>query len=365
MDGLPQQTALWLTHSSQVRLPVALIVSKHTAHLMNGETSIVNKIDSIRHQVYQRYNSVEGILVASEHAIAELYRMLEESPDPEISHLLAETQERRAILLEKTLGLATARAIGDWEYALSRLQWLVVNGYEKVLDDSTGENRSTLDILEETRTRAREWSREKAPIYMRRARDLLPIAPIAAINYLDKARKFPELPRDIALDIDDLHAAASELLDTQHQQTATPIRFSALIQLLNRKVETLTEEQAATQDHLQQLRTDVLGHIAGIELQIAQVVSTLNQGNLESLRLVVRALDEGKVARAECIAILEVIHRIMKGLQGKNTPAPEVICAVDKYISDVQLEAGHKLKVTIPIVPFLLEYEGELQLVLS
>ncbi|MEA5470353.1 hypothetical protein [Spirulina sp. 06S082] len=42
--------------------------------------------------------------------------------------------------------------------------------------------------------------------------------------------------------------------------------------------------------------------------------------------------------------------------------APNQQNSIDKVLKNPELDAKHKLKVVIPIIPFVLEYEGELEL---
>lgn len=323
---------------------------------------ISEKLHRLTLQIRREYHSPQGHLAALENAIAELLKIAEVSPDPDVAHLLAEAREQRAMIAQRTrVIITTPMAIGEWNYVIEQMESLIRQGITEFVDDA-GEKRDTIETLMLARKNASEWSRRKAHEYMLRARDLLPVAPIAALNYLNKIREFPLLPNAIVRDVEDLVSAANELVKNQQGNSQNPIRFAAMIQLLNRKVDALNENQQASRLQIDQLRASVLERIAGVEIAMVQVVNSLDENALKSLNLVAQAIEEGKIAREECLTILDAIHRTLKGLRASNKPMPEVAKVIEGYVSETKVDATHRLKVIIPIIPFLLDYEGELDL---
>lgn len=327
---------------------------------MSDNTS--EKLRQISSQIRRSYHSTEGHMAALDNAIAELLRMVEISPDPDVAHLLAEAREQRTLVAQRTrVFITTPMAMGEWNYIIKEMGSLIQQGYSEFVDD-VGQTRDTFEMLCRAKKEASEWSRKKAHVYMSRARDLLPIAPVAALNYLNKIREFPELPDEIILDVEDLVTAANELIKDHNDNPQDPIRFAAMIHLLSHKMDALNENQLASHSQIEQLRAKVLEKMAGIEIVMMQVVNSLDENGLRSLSLVTQAIDEGKIAREESLTMLDAIYRTLKNLRASNRPIPEIMKPVEAYISDAKVDAAHRLKVTIPIIPFLLDYEGELDL---
>lgn len=324
--------------------------------------NLSEKIGQISSQIRRRYHSTEGHLAALDHAIAELLKLAEISPDPDVTHLLAEAREQRILVSQRTtVYITTPEAMGDWVYIIKEMESLLAQGYMEFVDD-VGRTHATYEMLYRAKQNASDWSRKKAIEYMSRARDLLPIAPLAALNYLNKIHEFPELPQEIDLDVQDMVSAANELLKTHQDNEQDPIRFAAMIHLINNKVDLLNKNQHASSLQIEQLRSRVLEKIAGIEIAMVQVVKSLDENGLESLSLVAQAIDDGKIAREECITILNTIYRTIRSLRANNKPVPEVTKAIETYVGDAKVDATHRLKITVPIIPLLLDYEGELDL---
>jgi len=94
---------------------------------------------------------------------------------------------------------------------------------------------------------------------------------------------------------------------------------------------------------------------------IATFVERLGQSQLTILQTTLDALETDRLAEAEMHQTLNAIHDTLAALQQQNVSVPglqEVVEAIEALTPGVK----HKLKLTLPIIPTLLSYEGELEL---
>ena len=92
--------------------------------------------------------------------------------------------------------------------------------------------------------------------------------------------------------------------------------------------------------------------------QVAIYEDLLNQLDATQLALTQKlqdALDTNQVSEPQIQQMLAVLEERIPSL-------PPSQAAIAEVIKDPELDAKHKLKVTLPIVPMLVEYEGELEL---
>lgn len=86
--------------------------------------------------------------------------------------------------------------------------------------------------------------------------------------------------------------------------------------------------------------------------------SSIQPLDLSQLHLVKTLLD---AVEANQISELE-IQRMLTPLEDRISTLPPSQASIAEIIRDPQLDARHKIKITLPIIPFLVDYEGELEL---
>ena len=89
---------------------------------------------------------------------------------------------------------------------------------------------------------------------------------------------------------------------------------------------------------------------------INSITKQLNQTQLVLTENLLQALDNNMVSEPEMQQMLAVLDERLPCLP------PSQAAIAEKIIKDPELDAKHKLKVTLPIIPMLVEYEGELEL---
>ncbi len=125
---------------------------------------------------------------------------------------------------------------------------------------------------------------------------------------------------------------------------------------MNAKLNFLLTGQNAISENLNQMRKTLLNRYDGAEKAIiAAVAEHLDQTQLAVTQILLDALEANQISEPEMQQMLAMLEERLPSL-------PPSQSAVAEIIKDPQLDAKHKLKVTLPIVPFLVDYEGELEL---
>ncbi|HAZ47288.1 MAG TPA: hypothetical protein DCZ55_23250 [Cyanobacteria bacterium UBA11371] len=112
-----------------------------------------------------------------------------------------------------------------------------------------------------------------------------------------------------------------------------------------------------------ELRRTLLARYAATEQSIvAAIAEQLNQNQLVTVQAMLDALETNRISEAEIQQLLTGIQEMLSVVEAKKLALPPVKEEVAEVINHPALDAKHKLKVSIPIIPFLLDYEGELEL---
>jgi len=137
---------------------------------------------------------------------------------------------------------------------------------------------------------------------------------------------------------------------------------------MDAKLDALLEGQEAIRDDLVALRRTVLDRFdAGERALIAAWVERLDQAQLETVATVLEAIDAGTIPTRELEETLVAVRAALTELREGGTPLEERLPpgAVERLAEAVdapRLDVRHKLKVALPIIPWLLSYEGEIEL---
>ena len=112
-----------------------------------------------------------------------------------------------------------------------------------------------------------------------------------------------------------------------------------------------------------ELRQTLLAHYAATEQTIvAAMTEQLSQNQLVTVQAVLDALEADRISEAEMQQFLTGIQQMLAVLEEKRVALPPGKEEIARVINAPALNARHKLKVSLPIIPFLLDYEGELEL---
>lgn len=131
---------------------------------------------------------------------------------------------------------------------------------------------------------------------------------------------------------------------------------------LGTKLDVLLDGQVATRDDLHNLQQALLTDYAAREQTIvAAITEQLNQAQLSIVQTVLDAMKADQLSDAEMRPVVDAVQETLPVLQerGDSLPGQQ---AVAEAIGDPTLDVKHKLKITLPIIPLVLAYEGELEL---
>ncbi len=128
------------------------------------------------------------------------------------------------------------------------------------------------------------------------------------------------------------------------------------LQEMNAKLNILLSSQVAIYENLDQMRQDLLLRYNTTEqAMIKAVAQQLARNQLVLTQNLLDALEGNQVSEQQMQQMLALLEEQVPTL-------PPSQAAVAEIIKAPELDAKHKLKVTLPLVPFLVDYEGELEL---
>lgn len=91
---------------------------------------------------------------------------------------------------------------------------------------------------------------------------------------------------------------------------------------------------------------------------VGQIIDQLNQNQLRLTHNILNRLEIDKVTTAEAEEALALVEQRLASL----TALPSIPLELTQVVKNPNLDARHRLKVCIPIIPLLLDYEGEIEL---
>ena len=118
-------------------------------------------------------------------------------------------------------------------------------------------------------------------------------------------------------------------------------------------------------DALEAVRDELVTRIdAASYCVVSAIVGKLSQDRIEELDEVVRALEEQRLSQREMMDLLSLAHTaLLEARQRKLVPGTsQAVSELVEMVEAPHLDVAHKLKLTVPIIPLLLDYEAEVQL---
>ena len=140
------------------------------------------------------------------------------------------------------------------------------------------------------------------------------------------------------------------------------------LQQMDAKLDTLLEDQKTIQDNLLDMRKTILARFdANEQIIIATIVDRLDEEQLVKTQVVLDGITNRQFEENELQNTLLAVRDSLNEIRQNETFLLDSSLSSEiENLSDVvdapKLDASHKLKVTIPIIPFILSYEGEMAL---
>ena len=182
------------------------------------------------------------------------------------------------------------------------------------------------------------------------------------LSYEDNPRRIARYHRDIERQQESVTRYQQEFDKLQQQLKSSPFarmqvqKVGSLLQQIDGKLNVLLSGQVAIYDNLNQMREALLNRYEATEqTMIAVIAEQLDQSQLVLTQKLLDALETNQVSESE-------MHQMLAVLEENIPVLPPSQAAVANIIKAPELDARHRLKVTLPIVPLLVEYEGEFEL---
>lgn len=181
-----------------------------------------------------------------------------------------------------------------------------------------------------------------------------------ALRYETNPRVMGGYRREIERQRESLAKYKQEYTELQQELAGTPNtqmqNVEGQLQQMDAKLNVLINGQVVIYENQNQIRQALLNRYDTIERAIISAITQqLNEAQLVLTQNLIDALEANLISEEEMQQMLAVLEERIPAL-------PPTQAAVVEIIKDPELDAKHKLKVTLPIIPMLVEYEGELEL---
>ena len=188
-----------------------------------------------------------------------------------------------------------------------------------------------------------------------------------SLRYEDDPRRQGRYKRQIKQLRESANSYQKEYDELRVQITGEPtVQMQDLaiqLQQMNTRLDRLSAGQKAIYENINHLRQGLLARYnAGEQNIIAAITEQLDQSQMVMISTVLDAIETDQVPEREMQVILQGIQQNITRLQQNGTALPPSQAALAEVINAPELDFKHRLKVGIPIIPFILDYEGEVEL---
>lgn len=187
------------------------------------------------------------------------------------------------------------------------------------------------------------------------------------LRFEDEPRRKAKYQREIEQLRESANRYQQELDELQKQIASEPtVHMQAVaiqLQQINTKLNRLSAGQKAIYENINHLRQGLLTRYKASEQNIiAAITEQLDRDQITTLSTILDALEANQVSEGEMQNILQSIHLSLTTLQQQGIALPAEQETLAELINAPEVDIKHRLKVSLPIIPFLLDYEGELEL---
>ena len=188
-----------------------------------------------------------------------------------------------------------------------------------------------------------------------------------SLRYEDDPRRKSKYRREIEQLRQSANRYQEEYDELRMQLTGEPTvqmqNVAIQLQQINTRIDRLSTGQKAIYENINHLRQGLLTRYeAGEQKIIATLTEQLDHSQMVMISTVLDAIETNQVTEGEMQLILQGIQQNITKLQQSGIALPPSQSALVEVINAPELDFKHRLKVGIPIIPFILDYEGELEL---
>ncbi len=186
-------------------------------------------------------------------------------------------------------------------------------------------------------------------------------------RFEDEPRRKAKYQREIEQLRESANLYQQELDELQKQIVSEPTVHTQTVaiqlQQVNIKLDRLSVGQKAIYENINHLRQGLLARYKVSEQTIiAAITQQLDRDQITTISTLLDAIEAEQVSEGEMQNILQSTHLILTTLQQRGIALPTEQETLAEVIHAPELDTKHRLKVSLPIIPFLLDYEGELEL---
>lgn len=132
---------------------------------------------------------------------------------------------------------------------------------------------------------------------------------------------------------------------------------------MNNTLDRLSAGQKAIYANINNLRQGLLARYSASEKNIISAITErLDESQVSTISGVLDAIETNKISEGEMQNFLPSIEQSLITLQQRGVTLPVSQQAITEVINAPQMDFKHRLKVAVPIIPFILDYEAELEL---
>lgn len=145
-----------------------------------------------------------------------------------------------------------------------------------------------------------------------------------------------------------------KLKNDQPQEVVSTI--SSQLQQIDKKLDWLAGSQVALHESISIYFTTEERFL------INPIANQLSEAQVIEVKTVLEAVESNQISDNEANLAVSEINQLLALLKDRNVELPDGNEAIVEVLNQPTLDAKHALKVSIPIIPFILSYEGELEL---
>ena len=192
------------------------------------------------------------------------------------------------------------------------------------------------------------------------------------LRYETDPRRLARYRREIERQRESLSRFQQEYDDLQKQVIGEPPaemqETEDQLRQMNDKLDDLLGGQKVMQDDLKDFRKILLARFdANEQAIISTIVQRLDQSQLATVQSILAGIETHSLLESELQETLNAVQQSLSEIkQNKTGMYDSQVVSESKNLSemvdDPRLDVSHKLKVSLPIIPLILSYEGEVGL---
>ena len=189
------------------------------------------------------------------------------------------------------------------------------------------------------------------------------------LRYETDPRRLARYRREIERQRDSLTRYQQEYDELRGQGTSgVPAGMQDTADMLHQmdaKLDGLLSGQKVIQDDLKDFRKTLLARFdASEQTLISAIVERLDQNQLATVQSILDGMEGNRVPESELQGMLNAVQQSLSEIKQNEAGYydSQMVCDIESLadvVDDPRLDVSHKLKVSLPIIPLILSYEGE------